>query len=294
MKWSTLVESGKGVVSNATKVISRNRVSILVGLGTMSTITAIVTAVRATPKAMNAIEDKRVEVNRYELTNKETICATAKYYIPTVLSTAAAVTCFATAVNFSDKKAAAATLAATTAQISLDEYRAQAKQAWGEEGAKKDAEIMNAIAAKQVEQTYSKAVPQNEKLDGDVLCLDRQTSYDGPLCNWITNKFLPWMISLPCDRVIFIPGNHDFITEHDWFKQWFNTQLEVMDKNYPGTNEDNKPSRKIVYLCYDLYEYKGYKFYGCPTSDIINWAWSANNDYTKLKIVVISYLKVMK
>ena len=71
MKWSTLVESGKGVVSNATKVISRNRVSILVGLGTMSTITAIVTAVRATPKAMNAIEDKRVEVNRYELTNKE-------------------------------------------------------------------------------------------------------------------------------------------------------------------------------------------------------------------------------
>ena len=175
MKWSTLVESGKGVVSNATKVISRNRVSILVGLGTMSTITAIVTAVRATPKAMNAIEDKRVEVNRYELTNKETICATAKYYIPTVLSTAAAVTCFATAVNFSDKKAAAATLAATTAQISLDEYRAQAKQAWGEEGAKKDAEIMNSIATKQVEQTYSQAVPQNEKLDGDVLCLDRQT-----------------------------------------------------------------------------------------------------------------------
>lgn len=120
--------------------------------------------------------------------------------------------------------------------------------------------------------------------DFSELCLDRQTSYDGPLCGWITNKFLPWMISLPCDRVIFIPGNHDFITEHDWFKQWFNTQLEVMDKNYPGTNEDNKPSRKIVYLCYDLYEYKGYKFYGCPTSDILNWAWSANNDYTKYKV----------
>ena len=120
--------------------------------------------------------------------------------------------------------------------------------------------------------------------DFSELCLDRQTSYDGPLCNWITNKFLPWMIGLPCNRVIFIPGNHDFITEHDWFRQWFNTQLEVMDKNYPGTNEDNKPSRKIVYLCYDLYEYKGYKFYGCPTSDILNWAWSANNDYTRYKV----------
>ena len=72
--------------------------------------------------------------------------------------------------------------------------------------------------------------------DFSELCLDDVT---GRLCGWITNKFLPWMIGLPCNRVIFIPGNHDFITEHAWFRQWFNTQLEIMDKNYPSTNEDN-------------------------------------------------------
>lgn len=123
-------------------------------------------------------------------------------------------------------------------------------------------------------------------ISGDFSALrsDRQVEYGGALCKWITDKFIPWLVSLPCERVIFIPGNHDFITEQGWFEQWFNEKLKALDDYYLGSGEDIKPSKKIVYLCYSIYQYKGYTFYGCPTSDIMNWAWSANGDYTKYKV----------
>lgn len=112
-------------------------------------------------------------------------------------------------------------------------------------------------------------------ISGDFSTLrhDRQVDLDGPLCRWIVTKFIPWLVSLPCEKVIFIPGNHDFITEQPWFEQWFIEQTTTA-----GALE------KIVYLHQTSYEYKGYTFYGCPTSDIMHWAWCSHGDYTKYKV----------
>lgn len=119
--------------------------------------------------------------------------------------------------------------------------------------------------------------------DFSPLQIDRKTTYNGPLCTWIINKFIPWLLSLPCKQVIFIPGNHDFITEQPWFEEWFVNKLHAMDEYYLGANDGVQPcpSKKIVYLCYESYTYMGYKFYGCPSTDMSNWAWSSGNDYTK-------------
>lgn len=123
-------------------------------------------------------------------------------------------------------------------------------------------------------------------ISGDFSALrsDRSILYNGKLCNWITNKFLPWLVSLPCKRVIFIPGNHDFITMQPWFEQWFYKELRALDDHSAYSGESVKPSEKIVYLCYQQYTFMNYTFYGCPTSDIHGWAWSANGDYTKYKV----------
>lgn len=120
--------------------------------------------------------------------------------------------------------------------------------------------------------------------DFSTLHSDRRIDYGGEMCKWITNRFIPWLVSLPCDRIILIPGNHDFVTEQGWFEQWFSERIGAMDVYYLGSDEGIKPSEKIKYLCYSTYEYKGYKFYGCPTSDIRGWAWSANGDYHKYKV----------
>lgn len=121
-------------------------------------------------------------------------------------------------------------------------------------------------------------------ISGDFSALrnDRQIAYNGPLCKWIVSKFIPWLVSLPCERVIFIPGNHDFITEEPWFEQWFYEKLHAFDEYYIDAKDNPcKPSEKIVYLCEQTYIYKGWTFYGCPYSDIHGWAWSAQDNYKK-------------
>jgi hypothetical protein len=122
-------------------------------------------------------------------------------------------------------------------------------------------------------------IPQHTKvpqcdvvtLSGDFSPLQKQSSVrlGHSMCKWIKNKFIPWMMSLPCERVVLIGGNHDFVTEQEWFDGWFRQEIRNAGA------ED-----KVVYLCNSTYEYKGWVFYGCPYSDIVNWAWSAEGDYT--------------
>jgi len=96
----------------------------------------------------------------------------------------------------------------------------------------------------------------------------RKIDFNGEMCTWITNRFIPWMMKQPCRKVIFIAGNHDFVCETGWFEQWFSDTL----KTIPGASE------KIQYLCYNTYEFEGVTFYGCPTADIPGWAFCSNND----------------
>ena len=113
-------------------------------------------------------------------------------------------------------------------------------------------------------------VPQCDvvTISGDFspLYIQRETGLGNSMCKWITEKFIPWLMSLPCERVVFIGGNHDFVTEESWFVQWFNGELDKTD----GARE------KIHYLQFSQYEYKGWVFYGCPLADIAGWAWVAD------------------
>lgn len=42
---------------------------------------------------------------------------------------------------------------------------------------------------------------------GDISPLRIQGS-KSKMRRWMTNKFLPWATKLPCDKVLFIAGNH--------------------------------------------------------------------------------------
>lgn len=105
-------------------------------------------------------------------------------------------------------------------------------------------------------------LPQLEKCDvviiaGDIVDLfcqyDRQMSWD-----WWTQNFLLWAKNLDCQKVIFIPGNHDFLNER-----------EFTDLSQIGYNGD-----KIKYLApNELYIYNDIKFYGFPwIPNLKNWA----------------------
>lgn len=71
---------------------------------------------------------------------------------------------------------------------------------------------------------------------------------------WFVDTFFPWVESLPCEKVIIVPGNHDFLLE-DWY-------INKTDFNIPD---------KIKVLIDELYTYKGIKFYGTPWINRIHW-----------------------
>lgn len=74
---------------------------------------------------------------------------------------------------------------------------------------------------------------------------------------WFKTFFIPWCNNLPCEKVVFIAGNHSFfLMKHpDRVK----LALEGQDK--------------IVYLNCEYYEYKGKVIYGTPwCKPFYNWA----------------------
>lgn len=82
---------------------------------------------------------------------------------------------------------------------------------------------------------------------GDIVPLGIQ-SYTDPSVKWLRDKFIPWCQGLPCERVLFIAGNHDFL----------------MFRHPERVRELLKGQDKVVYLECQDYEYGGKVFYGTP------------------------------
>lgn len=97
---------------------------------------------------------------------------------------------------------------------------------------------------------------------GDICPLNIQ-SWSKPCKRWLRDTFIPWCTNLPCDKVIFIGGNHDFFLE----------------RHQPKVKELLEGQDKIVYLNCDVYEYKGKKIFGTPwCKPFGNWAFMTSYD----------------
>ena len=91
---------------------------------------------------------------------------------------------------------------------------------------------------------------------GDIVPLNIQWNMNKSL-EWFKTFFLPWCSNLPCEKVLFIGGNHDkFVKE-------CTTELRDMLKGQD----------KVIYLECEIYEYKGKVIYGTPICKIFG-RWS--------------------
>lgn len=103
---------------------------------------------------------------------------------------------------------------------------------------------------------------------GDIVPLNVQHHYEGTM-NWLLSTFIPWCEKQPCDKVIMIAGNHDWIAmKHpdDWAGMFKDT--------------------KVIYLCDSSYtyiketedDYKEVEFYGTPwCHQFYNWAFMTSD-----------------
>lgn len=159
----------KALANSAKQTVSKHSPQILLGVGIAGMITSTILAVKATPKAIQIIEQKKKEENVEKLNATETVKATWKCYIPAVVTGVSATVCLIGSNSVSSKRAAAIATAYEISKTTLNEYKDKVVEAVGEE---KEKVIRDEITKDKV-----KNDPINESTiivtgDGDVLCYD--------------------------------------------------------------------------------------------------------------------------
>lgn len=142
---------------------------VLIGIGIAGFISTTVLAVRATPKAIKLLDEKKSEFNKATLTAAETIKTVWKCYIPATISGVVSITCILGSAALSHNQKAALAAAYTLSENSFSDYREKALEALGE---KKEKDIRDKVAEKHITEN---PVSNNEVIitgNGDTLCYD--------------------------------------------------------------------------------------------------------------------------
>ena len=134
-----------GLVNKSKLYLQKHASTILTFLGSTGVVLTTVTAVRATPKAMQLIEEATDEKGE-ELTRLEIVKTAGKVYIPTVLSGTATIACIFGANILNKRSQALISGAYALLNESYDKYRSTVRTMYGED-------TDDAIIARMVEDT---------------------------------------------------------------------------------------------------------------------------------------------
>lgn len=140
------------------KFLGKHSPEILTGLGISGMISTTILAVKATPKALVLLEEKRLENNNEKLTKIETVKTAWRPYIPAAVIGAASITCLIGASSVNHKRNAALTAAYAISENTLTRYRDKVIETLGE---KKDKEIIDKVSQDRVN--------ENPKVDSQII-----------------------------------------------------------------------------------------------------------------------------
>ena len=110
---------------------SKHSPQILTGLGIAGVVSTTALAIKATPKAIRLIEEKKEEKND-NLTPMEVVKATWKCYIPTAVSMATSIACLVCASSVNTKRNAALAAAYKISETAFIEYKDKVVETIGE------------------------------------------------------------------------------------------------------------------------------------------------------------------
>ena len=153
-------------------MLKKHSPEILIGMGIAGMVTTIVMAVRATPKAMERIDEISYDENDkcfVETTKLEKVKAAWTCYIPTAITGGLSIACIIGASSVNLHRNAALATAYTLSETALREYREKAVELIGE---KKEQTIRDEVAKGKIQ---NDPVSKKEVVitgDGDALCYD--------------------------------------------------------------------------------------------------------------------------
>jgi hypothetical protein len=165
MKKPKLSSISKGIRG----AITKHSPEILTGIGIAGMITTTIMAVRATPKALILIEEKKEEIDVDKLTPIELIKTTWTCYIPAAITGGLSIICLIGASSVNVRRNTALATAYTLSESALKEYQEKVIETIGE---KKEQTVRDAIAKERIDKNpvSSREVIITEK--GNTLCYD--------------------------------------------------------------------------------------------------------------------------
>ena len=138
----------KNMASDVKSTMVKNAPGILVGVGIVGMVGTTILAVRATPKAIKLIENKKRELEVDSLTPVETVKTTWKCYIPAAVSGAMSTACLIGASSVSARRNAALATAYNLTKVALNDYKDAVVETIGE---KKEQVVRDTVAKKKIE-----------------------------------------------------------------------------------------------------------------------------------------------
>lgn len=130
--------------------VTKHSPEILMGMGIAGMITTTVLAVKATPKALLLIEDKKKELETDTLAPVEVVKTTWKCYIPAAVSGAMSIACFVGSHSVNVRRNAALATAYKLSETAFSEYRDSVIETIGE---KKEKTVRDKVSEKQIAET---------------------------------------------------------------------------------------------------------------------------------------------
>lgn len=157
------------ISTNVRQFVSKRSPEILMGIGISGMITTTVLAVKATPKALELIEEKKKEEWVDKLTPLEVVKVAWKPYIPALVTCVVSTSCLIGASSVNAKRNAALATAYKLSETALTEYREKVIETIGE---KKERTVRDRVAEERVKKN---PVSKNEVIvtgNGKTLCFD--------------------------------------------------------------------------------------------------------------------------
>lgn len=154
---------------NAQVTLTKHSPEILTGIGIAGMITTTILAVKATPKALKKIEEVKETVGKDELTKAETVKATWKCYIPSMVTGTASIACLIGASSVHVRRNTALATAYKLSETALSEYRDKVVETLGE---KKEHLIRDGVNKDRVDKNPASKSEVIITEKGNTLCLD--------------------------------------------------------------------------------------------------------------------------
>lgn len=155
--------------ASAKKSLAKHSPEILTGIGIAGMVTTTVLAIKATPKALQLIEEKKKAEGVDKLAPVDVVKTTWKCYIPTAVTCVTSAACLVGSTSVSVRRHAALATAYKLSETAIAEYREQVIEAVGE---KKEQTIKEKVGQARIEKEPVSTSEVIVTKKGNTLCYD--------------------------------------------------------------------------------------------------------------------------